>query len=269
MTEQWYKPISATAYDVLWEDVFGPQTQKPYVLDCESPGETTAKRAWIREQAYAELRKSGAPPDWLLNALARPAEAYSLRWDAARPVKMLAARQGNVHALAAIGVDHTSGSTTAGPVVWFGLTDEGGLLQALASRLPNRSPAKLRSQSVRLSSLARIGGEAAARVDEARRQPVSFLIEQFRACGETREASDAFARLAVGTSSGRGELTVSVGYSERRRTTGHKVMVSDVDRKLFLVVTKDDYVTIRGATKQDVIDVLYSELAELGRTVFR
>jgi hypothetical protein len=262
MTTHWYNPISLAAYDVLWEERFGPQ-EKPHVLDCESPGETEAAREQVRARAHAELDHTGAPPVQLLEALAQPDEAYSLRWTADSPARTLAARRRNVHALATIGVQRWPNT------IFFGWSDEGGLPAALVSLLPAGQPARLRPQSVRLHSVAKVSGEVSARRVAARHQPVTFLSDEFRSCGETPDASAAFARLGAGRSSGRGELTVSVGYGPGRRATGHKVMLNDVEGKRYLVVTKNDYVTMRGASDRDVIDELYRELADLGCPVYR
>jgi EspG family len=188
--------------------------------------------------------------------LAAPDEECTLRWDSAAPFRLLAARRGHLHVVAGIVEVSSRNDGTSTPAFHIGWGTPGPLSHDIVAMLPPCQPAKLRSQSVRLASLVRAGGKVRSNLAQAKDQPMTFYREELRALGEPHDASTAFARLADGTPSGRGELGVAVRTGNRRLTTGHKLVVNDIMGERYLVITKDGYVTVRGADNPALLNEL-------------
>jgi hypothetical protein len=267
MAVNWFqRSFSLLDYDVLWENRFRDRVPKPRVLDCESPGATYAERSRHVYDTRVRLGLGPVPEPRMLDTLAEPDEEYTMRWDSAQPFRLLAARRENLYVVAGIwDMPAPREGEPPVPAFYIGWGTPGGLPQDLLALLPPSQAAKLRSQSVRLSSLVRVGGEVRRRPAQAQDQPLTFYQGELRALGESSDASTAFARLAAATTTGRGELAMAVGSVAGRRTTGHKLVVNDIGGERYLVVTKDSYVTARGAATTTLLEELRIESKILNR----
>jgi hypothetical protein len=279
MTGQFRLPaISPLAFDLLWRDWCRdsgwPDQPMPVVLDwgCSAPESSQAKRT-AEIDARDELRRTGylgSAVHPLLHALARPDVEINLRWaDGGRPFRAIAVRRDHLPVLAWIGqalLPRPEGGTVLAPSVQFLCGEPIELAASLVSWLPPRPAAQVHGhvQSLELPSLRTARPKITAEV-RAGRELWTATRQALRHGGANDDVSRAFADLTARECLGRGEFQVAVRSGTGKRLTSPSVRVNDTSAGRYLVTSRDDWFTMRGADATAVVGQLNAEEAELNR----
>jgi hypothetical protein len=93
--------------------------------------------------------------------------------------------------------------------------------------------------------------------------PWAAMRGALRSAGENDSVSRTFADLAATPCLGRGEFGVAVRAAGGMRRCGTPVLVHDTAKGRYLVTTRSDWITVRGADTTSVLASLATEQAEL------